>query len=160
LGERYISHIEDVPQKPSGCCTAYKPTTRAHNQLKSKLGSVKIFLPKQLEYLLVTKHRDQVYAINSKNGHQYHASEMLMPSTKPGTNLLAQTWHKSHTVSVENQKSICVKIRMIILSTIMGSVHAAWLLLAIAAAEGCPLWKTDTIQATSLPMLPVWKHGH
>jgi hypothetical protein len=33
---------------------------------------------------------------------------------------------KQIAISVENQKSIGVKFRMIIFSTIMGSVYAAW----------------------------------
>jgi hypothetical protein len=33
-----------------------------------------------------------------------------------------ETWRKSHSISVENQQTIGVKFRMIIFSTIMGSV--------------------------------------
>jgi hypothetical protein len=36
------------------------------------------------------------------------------------------TWHKSHSISVKNKKTIGVKFRMIIFSTIMGSVHVVW----------------------------------
>ncbi len=34
------------------------------------------------------------------------------------------TWSKSYLIAVENQQTIGVKFRMIIFSTIMGSVHA------------------------------------
>ncbi len=36
------------------------------------------------------------------------------------------TWRKSHLNFVENHKTIFVKFRMIIFSTIMGSVNAVW----------------------------------
>ncbi len=50
---------------------------------------------------------------------------MLMPTQRRAMKQI-ETWCKSHLISVENQQTIDVKFRMIIFSTIMGSVHAVW----------------------------------